>query len=328
MTSRPLFKLNGTPQAPLAEREIELQDDRGAVNLKSRRNRKKLRQRQMRELRHKMFESALDYLRAQEVSQQKQERASLVDETLQMLEGVLRRSLEEPRASGGLKSLQESVPDAPRPQTVSTRRNHALFEIDDTKPLPKQVTFVREKPPVVHQSDGYVTAESAQLFRPYHPEVVLYSPQIPPNTGTVARLCAAMSARLHLIEPLGFEISDKTLRRAGLDYWEHVDVTVHSSWDDFIQTRPDSRLIFIETGVTDAPGSFAFEPGDLLVFGSETKGIPQSILQDGLARPHSHILTIPMFNRGVRSINLANSVSIVLHQAIAVLHDSAIKSHC
>jgi tRNA (cytidine/uridine-2'-O-)-methyltransferase len=175
-------------------------------------------------------------------------------------------------------------------------------------------------PNLFHEQNGYVEAECRDDLLKYHPEVVLYCPQIPQNTGSVARLCAAFSTTLHLVEPMAFEITEKAVRRAGLDYWEHVNLYVHKSYDEFKKARAKRRLIFIETGGAELPHHFQFSPGDLLVFGAETFGIPNEIIEKELALGNAYKLTIPMFNRGVRSINLANTVSIVLYQAIAQLH--------
>lgn len=144
-------------------------------------------------------------------------------------------------------------------------------------------------------------------------EVVLYCPQIPQNTGSIARLCAAFDVVLHLIEPMAFQITEKKVRRAGLDYWQYVRLYVHNSWDEFIATRKNRRLIFIETGTQNDPYDFKFLPNDVLIFGAETFGIHKNILET--AEP-KHILTIPMY-QPVRSINLANSVSIILYLALS-----------
>ncbi|MBM3381437.1 MAG: tRNA (cytidine(34)-2'-O)-methyltransferase [Betaproteobacteria bacterium] len=175
-------------------------------------------------------------------------------------------------------------------------------------------------PRLEREDDGSLTESSVAQLRDFHPEIVLYSPQIPPNTGTIARLCAAMTCRLHLIEPLGFDVSEKSFRRAGLDYWPFVELYVHESWDAFLRTRPFRRLVLIETGGQTSPSEFLYEPGDLLVFGAETTGIPRHILSDCKENQRGHLVTIPMFDRGVRSLNLANSVSIVAHCALAQLH--------
>ena len=144
-------------------------------------------------------------------------------------------------------------------------------------------------------------------------EVALYCPQIPQNTGSISRLCAAFNVILHLIEPMGFQITEKKLRRAGLDYWQFVNLYVHNSWTDFKQVCENRRLIFIETGTQNDPYDFIFLPGDILMFGAETFGISKDILST--ANPN-HVLTIPMYQK-VRSINLANSVSIVLYLALS-----------
>ncbi|MEN9530399.1 MAG: hypothetical protein RI932_2272 [Pseudomonadota bacterium] len=175
-------------------------------------------------------------------------------------------------------------------------------------------------PMLEREIDGSLTEASVTRLKDFHPEIVLYSPQIPPNTGTIARLCAALSCRLHLIEPLGFDVSEKSFRRAGLDYWPFVELYVHASWDSFLRTRPFRRLILVETGGQNSPSDFCYEPGDLLVFGAETTGIPRHILSDCKENQRGHLVTIPMFDRGVRSLNLANSVSIVAHCALAQLH--------
>ena len=132
-------------------------------------------------------------------------------------------------------------------------------------------------------------------------------------------MCAAFSCTLHLIEPMGFHITEKALRRAGLDYWEHVNVYLHKSWDDFILTRNKRRIIFIETGGLQSPMEFQFLPGDLLVFGAETFGIPNEIMNKEIEKKRAHKVTIPMFNRGVRSLNLSNTASIAMYGAIAKL---------
>lgn len=143
--------------------------------------------------------------------------------------------------------------------------------------------------------------------------VALVYPEIPPNTGNVARLCAATGTELHLIEPLGFSLADRWLKRAGLDYWPHVRLRV---WPDFAAylAGPGTgrRLIMSSTRGRDLAHRFAFLPGDALLFGPETRGLPQEILA---LSPH-HI-RIPI-HAAVRSLNLSTAVGIVLHQALAV----------
>jgi tRNA (cytidine/uridine-2'-O-)-methyltransferase len=145
--------------------------------------------------------------------------------------------------------------------------------------------------------------------------VVLFEPEIPPNTGSVARLCAATLTPLHLIEPLGFKIDDKHLKRAGLDYWEFVDLLVHKSWDDFLSDAKPSRLLYFSKKAQRSYTSFGYDDNDYLVFGPETRGLPE---QMRAANP-DHSLRIPMLGSGVRSLNLSNAVSIVLYEALRQL---------
>lgn len=143
--------------------------------------------------------------------------------------------------------------------------------------------------------------------------VVLVQPEIPPNTGNIARLCAATRSRLHLVEPLGFSLEDKYLKRAGLDYWPHVDVQVHQSWQAFVgQEPPGTRLCFsarAEASYLSAP--FAREPL-YLVFGGETRGLAAEIL--GAHRQTT--FRIPILQPHVRSLNLANAVAIVVYEVL------------
>ncbi len=143
--------------------------------------------------------------------------------------------------------------------------------------------------------------------------VVLLEPEIPPNTGNVARLCAATQTVLHLIEPLGFRLDHRQLRRAGMDYWRHVDWRRWPSWEAFAREHPGTgSLWLIESDgprrYTEAP----FGPDDFLVFGRETAGLPTALLAD---HPGCW-LRLPMFNPAARSLNLANCVAIVLFEAL------------
>lgn len=182
-----------------------------------------------------------------------------------------------------------------------------------------QNEVLRARPTIEYEKNGFITQASVEKLRRFHPEIVLFNPQIPPNTGTVSRLCAAFSATLHLVEPMGFTITDKQLRRAGLDYWTQVEICLHKNWDEFLKTRHDRRFILVETGGHTAPHEFAFEPGDILVFGAETYGIPQDIIAQMTKDYRTHLVTIPMYHRGVRSINLSNTVSIVMYEAMSQL---------
>ncbi len=141
--------------------------------------------------------------------------------------------------------------------------------------------------------------------------IVLVEPKIAPNTGTIGRLCVNMGAALHLVEPLGFEIDDKKLKRAGLDYWYRLDPTIWPSLDDFLNRHGSERL-WLATTKTEKPYFQAdFKPGDFLLFGSETVGLPEDLLK---SRSDSCI-TIPMVPEG-RSLNISISVGIVAYEAI------------
>src|SRR4051812_17967664 len=140
--------------------------------------------------------------------------------------------------------------------------------------------------------------------------VVLVEPEIPPNTGNIGRLCLATGSTLHLVKPLGFSIDDRELKRAGLDYWKEVDVQL---WDSFEHLRHDNannRFFFLTTKTDRAYCDVQFGAGDFLVFGRETKGLPEAMLRDHAGE----LLTIPM--RGTRSLNLATAVGIVLFEAM------------
>ncbi len=141
--------------------------------------------------------------------------------------------------------------------------------------------------------------------------VVLYEPEIPPNTGNIGRLCHATNTCLHLIEPLGFSLDEKSLRRAGLDYWPELEVKIWPSWEEFAAALPDSaECWFLTTKTQQEYWDAEISPDAYLVFGPETRGLPQSLLQE---HP-DHCLTIPQ-QRG-RSLNLATSAGIVLLEAI------------
>ena len=145
--------------------------------------------------------------------------------------------------------------------------------------------------------------------------VVLFEPEIPPNTGSVARLCAATLTPLHLIEPLGFKIDDKQLKRAGLDYWEFVDLHVHKSWDEFMKNVKPRKLLYFSKKAQLSYTSVNFDNEDYLVFGPETRGLPA----EWLAAHPAESFRIPMMGHGVRSLNLSNAVSIVLYEGLRQL---------
>jgi tRNA (cytidine/uridine-2'-O-)-methyltransferase len=141
--------------------------------------------------------------------------------------------------------------------------------------------------------------------------VVLVEPEIPPNTGNIGRLCLATRSRLYLIKPLGFSLDDRELKRAGLDYWDEVDVQIWDSFQELQSAQGDAaRYFFLSTKSERAYDDVDFRQGDFLVFGRETKGLPESLL----AKNQDACLTIPMY--GTRSLNLATAVAIVLFEAV------------
>ena len=143
--------------------------------------------------------------------------------------------------------------------------------------------------------------------------IVLVTPSIPPNTGNISRLCAATGSRLHLVEPLGFEISNSRLRRAGLDYWDAVNLTVYPDFETFLQQNPSDRTFFFTTAGKRSFHEVKFEPGDYFIFGNETYGLPDEILD---AQPAANILNIPVKLDCVRSLNLSNCAAIVLYESL------------
>lgn len=147
----------------------------------------------------------------------------------------------------------------------------------------------------------------------YEPQlhIVLFQPEIPPNTGAVGRTCVALGAKLWLVRPLGFRVDEKTLRRAGLDYWEHLEWEVVDDWNALAEKLPVERAWFLTKSATRLHFDVAFEPGDVLVFGSETAGLPPWLL----ARHAERTLRIPTRPQ-VRSLNLSNSAAIVAYEAM------------
>ena len=145
--------------------------------------------------------------------------------------------------------------------------------------------------------------------------VVLVEPEIPPNTGNVGRLCLATKSTLHLVKPLGFSLEDRQLKRAGLDYWEEVDLKVWESLPTLLKAKQsDDRCFFVTTKTKRPYWDVQFQAGDFLVFGRETKGLPDSLLSQN----ESDCITIPML--GTRSLNLATAVGIVLFEAVRQQH--------
>jgi tRNA (cytidine/uridine-2'-O-)-methyltransferase len=150
---------------------------------------------------------------------------------------------------------------------------------------------------------------AAPLVPPFR--VVLVEPEIPPNTGSIARTCAATTSPLHLIEPLGFRIDERAVRRAGLDYWHLVDLHVHASWEAFRAAHPALRLHFFSANATRSYLEADLAPGDAIVFGRESVGLPPALLDAHADR----VWGIPTMG-GVRSLNVSNAVAIVLFEAL------------
>lgn len=145
--------------------------------------------------------------------------------------------------------------------------------------------------------------------------VALFEPEIPPNTGNIARLCAATNSVLHVVGVTGFRMDDRTLKRAGLDYWAEVKLFRHLDINALYAGLPDSRFIYLTTKTTNKYTEFEFCVNDCLIFGPETRGLPSELL----TKYAENCLTIPMANKNVRSLNLATSVGIVLFEAIRQL---------
>jgi tRNA (cytidine/uridine-2'-O-)-methyltransferase len=143
--------------------------------------------------------------------------------------------------------------------------------------------------------------------------IVLVEPEIPPNTGNIARTCAATGTHLHLVKPLGFDIDDRAVRRAGLDYWPFVKLTVHEGLDAFLAEYAGAPVYFVSTKGKHRYSDFAFEDGAMFLFGRETKGLPKDLL----AAHADRTIRIPMIpDERLRSLNLANSANIVIFEAL------------
>ena len=141
--------------------------------------------------------------------------------------------------------------------------------------------------------------------------IVLFEPEMPLNTGNIGRTCVATNSRLHLIEPLGFKLNEKAIRRAGLDYWDKLDVTVYCDYQEFLDRNPGARIYMATTKASKMYTEAAYEPGCFLMFGKESAGIPEEIL----VQNQENCVRIPMWG-DIRSLNLANSVAVVLYEAL------------
>lgn len=141
--------------------------------------------------------------------------------------------------------------------------------------------------------------------------IVLYEPEMPANTGNIGRTCVATGTRLHLIEPLGFKLNEKALKRAGLDYWDKLDVTVYSDFQDFLDRNPGAKIYMATTKAPNVYTEASYEPDCYIMFGPESRGIPEDIL----VNHQETCVRIPMWG-DIRSLNLSNSVSIILYEAL------------
>lgn len=141
--------------------------------------------------------------------------------------------------------------------------------------------------------------------------IVLHQPEIPANTGNIGRTCVATGTRLHLIEPLGFRLNEKALKRAGMDYWPDLDVTVYVNYKEFLEQNPDARIYYATTKAKRVYTDISYEPDAYIMFGKESAGIPEDILVDN----EENCVRIPMIG-DIRSLNLSNSVAIVLYEAL------------
>ena len=141
--------------------------------------------------------------------------------------------------------------------------------------------------------------------------IVLQEPEIPANTGNIGRTCVAANARLHLIEPLGFRLNEKNLKRAGMDYWDNLDVTTYINYDEFLEGNPKAKIYMATTKAAKTYTEVRYEPDCYIMFGKESAGIPEEILVDH----REECIRIPMTG-GIRSLNLGNSAAIVLYEAL------------
>lgn len=152
--------------------------------------------------------------------------------------------------------------------------------------------------------------------------IVLHEPEMPANTGNIGRTCVATGARLHLIEPMGFMINDKMLRRAGLDYWEKLDVKVYDDYADFLESNPGAKIYMATTKSKQKYTDVSYEEDAFIMFGKESAGIPEEILLDN----KENCIRIPMMP-GERSLNLANSVAIVVYEALRQQGFNGLEEH-
>jgi tRNA (cytidine/uridine-2'-O-)-methyltransferase len=154
--------------------------------------------------------------------------------------------------------------------------------------------------------------------------IVLLEPEIPHNTGAIGRVCVGLGARLHLIQPLGFSLREEALRRSGLDYWQHVDVVMHTCWNAFLESEKPAHLFFASTKGTRGLYDCRFHPGIYIVFGSEHSGLPADFYETY----RDLLFRIPMPGSNARSINLANAVSIAAYEAYRQMQALSVAREC
>ena len=145
--------------------------------------------------------------------------------------------------------------------------------------------------------------------------IVLINPEIPTNTGNIGRLCLATGSHLHLIKPLGFEITDKQLKRAGLDYWQHLEVITYHDFDDFLNKNTNARLVLFTAHAKQNIWKIVFQENDFLLFGKESVGLPKSITE----KYPDNCYKVPMYSKNIRSLNLANAAAIVIYEGLRQL---------
>ena len=150
--------------------------------------------------------------------------------------------------------------------------------------------------------------------------IVLFEPEIPANTGNIGRTCVATGTRLHLIEPLGFRLNEKSIKRAGMDYWEHLDVTRYINFEEFLEKNPGAKIYMATTKGQHVYTEVKYEPDCYIMFGKESAGIPEEIL----VKHPDNCIRIPMLSE-IRSLNLSNSVAVVLYEALRQNHFESMK---
>ena len=142
--------------------------------------------------------------------------------------------------------------------------------------------------------------------------IVLFEPEIPNNTGNIGRLSLASGANLHLVKPFGFQLDDSRVKRAGLDYWKHISLTIYESIEDFYSKNADKKMVYFSSHGKQDYWSVDYEDEIFLIFGKESKGLPKEIIEENIDKTYK----IPIFSKHVRSINLANAVSVVVYEGI------------